>query len=75
MTIEEIQFMARQVGLKVEQQPIGYRLLDERGRIVGSLLPKEQIEELVHSRIDDEILRECASLPRRPTSTSQLSPN
>jgi hypothetical protein len=49
MTLEEIQFIARQIGLTVEQQPIGYRLRDGIGRVIASHLPKDHIDDLVHS--------------------------
>jgi hypothetical protein len=47
MTLEEIQFIARQVGLTVERQPIGFRLRNGAGGVIASHLPKDHIEDLV----------------------------
>jgi hypothetical protein len=49
MTIEEIQFIARQIGLAVEQQPIGFCLRDRQGRVIASHLPRDQIEDMVQN--------------------------
>ena len=43
MTIDEMQWTARQVGLTVEQQQLGYRLKDKAGRVIASQLPKAHI--------------------------------
>jgi hypothetical protein len=51
MTIEQIQRSARQVGLTVERQRIGYLIKDERGRVIGSQLPKDHIESLVQAML------------------------
>jgi hypothetical protein len=56
MTIEQIQRAARQVGLRVEPQQLGYRLLDSRGRIMASQLPKDHIEALVKCAVDARAL-------------------
>ena len=47
MTLEEIQFVARQIGVTVERQPIGFRLRNGAGRVIASQLPKDHIEDLV----------------------------
>lgn len=47
MTLEEIQFIARQVNLTVERQPIGYRLRKACGAVIASHLPKDHMEDLV----------------------------
>lgn len=56
MTIDQIQRAARQVGLRVEPQELGYRLLDSRGRIMASQLPKDHIEALVKCALNAHAL-------------------
>ncbi len=56
MTIEQIQRTARQVGLTVERQQVGYLIRDQAGRVIASQLPKDQTESLVQGmRLAKEI--------------------
>jgi hypothetical protein len=50
MKLNQVLRMSADVGLVVELQPLGFRVYEADGRLIGSQLPREQVESLIRSR-------------------------